>query len=424
MENRQATVSFFGHFGSGNVGNESTLLAILYHLRSLLPEASFRCICTGPATAARIHNITAVPIRRPLIDDWRPRSRVARWFRSLFIGIPNELYGWIEAFKTLKGAGALIIPGTGLLTDAYGRLEWGPYFLFKWLVVAKLRGCKVLFVSVGAGPLYGRLSKLLVKASLTLADFRSYRDVSSMLYLKSLGFVRKQDKIYPDLAFSLPFASHRSRKNTARTVVGLGLMTYAGKYSVENPSMTTYRNYLNNLVSFVQWLLENEYEVKLLTIDVTDRPTADEFKRLLKERLVTYDPARIVDVAVSSVEGLVSQFAETDLVVATRFHNVLLALLCDKPVISISFHHKCSSLMSQMELSEYSQDIKDLSVDKLIEQLCQLQQNADCVKRIIREKVAACRHALDEQYRIIFRDICPDREAPTGATQQTPTPVS
>jgi hypothetical protein len=32
---------------------------------------------------------------------------------------------------------------------------------------------------------------------------------------------------------------------------------------------------------------------------------------------------------VSSVEGLLSQIATTDIVVATRFHGVLLALLCE-----------------------------------------------------------------------------------------------
>jgi polysaccharide pyruvyl transferase WcaK-like protein len=40
--------------------------------------------------------------------------------------------------------------------------------------------------------------------------------------------------------------------------------------------------------------------------------------------------------------------AATDIVVATRFHNVIMALLLNKPVIAISFH-KCASLMSQMD---------------------------------------------------------------------------
>ena len=90
---------------------------------------------------------------------------------------------------------------------------------------------------------------------------------------------------------------------------------------------------------------------------------------------------------------------------ATRFHNVLLALLCNKPVISISFHHKCNSLMSAMGLSEYCLDINDLKADKLIEKFCDLEINANKVKPLIREKAREFRETLDEQYKLIFNDI-------------------
>ena len=93
---------------------------------------------------------------------------------------------------------------------------------------------------------------------------------------------------------------------------------------------------------------------------------------------------------------------------ATRFHNVLHALLLNKPVIAISFHHKCSSLMSQMGLAEYCQDINGLNADGLIGLFCQLEKNSERLRSMIREKVEGCRIALDEQYRIIFREICPD----------------
>jgi len=114
---------------------------------------------------------------------------------------------------------------------------------------------------------------------------------------------------------------------------------------------------------------------------------------------------RIIDEPVTSVEDLLKELASTDLVLATRFHNVLSALLLNKPVIAISFHHKCASLMSQMGLSEYCQDINSLSAGRLIKQFSQLQRDNGCIKRIIRERVEACRDALEEQYTIIFREI-------------------
>jgi polysaccharide pyruvyl transferase WcaK-like protein len=121
--------------------------------------------------------------------------------------------------------------------------------------------------------------------------------------------------------------------------------------------------------------------------------------------LGVYDEARILDDSILSLEDLLAQLAATDFVVATRFHNVLLALALNKPVICISFHQKCASLMQSMGLQEYWQDIKELNAEKLIEQFCQLQKNAGSLKHLIREKVAGCRKALDEQYSLIFQDL-------------------
>jgi polysaccharide pyruvyl transferase WcaK-like protein len=308
---------------------------------------------------------------------------------------------------TLKGTDVLIIPGTGLLTDAYCLKSWGPYSMFKWSLIAKLRGCKLLFVSVGAGPIYGRLGRFLVKTALALADFRSYRDTSTLRYLESIGCLSSNARVYPDLAFSLPESviAHEDVKSRPRSVVGLGLMEYAGRYSVERPSAAIYRNYLESLVILVRWLLAREYDVRLLIGDVGDRPVTQEFKCLLKERLLVYDAGRIIDEPVDSVEQLLSQLAGTDLVVATRFHNVLLALLSNKPVISISFHHKCASLMSEMGLSEYCHDINCLDAGRLIEQFQDVERNAEKLKPLIRQKVEQSRKALDEQYSLIFKHV-------------------
>jgi polysaccharide pyruvyl transferase WcaK-like protein len=412
---RARTITFFGHFGGGNFGNESTLLAIVHHLRLLAPGTYFSCICTGPETVAADYNITAIASRDAVVKPWALRSPLARLTRKLLVGIPSELYRWLKGFSTLWRTDALVVPGTGLLTDAYTLIHWGPYDMFRWSVTAKLCGCKLFFVSVGAGPIYSRVGRFFVKAALSLADFRSYRDASTKRYLTSIGFLTDHDRVCPDLAFSLPTTAirHGLDRTRGRPVVGLGLMEYAGKYSVERPTSARYSAYLESLVEFVKWLLAHEYNVRLLIGDLVDTPVAQAFRSLLKERSVMHKEERIIDEPVASVENLLSQLAATDVVVATRFHNVLLSLLLNRPVIAISFHHKCSSLMSQMGLSEYCQDINGLSAATLIEQFCQLQQNAGCIKRMIGEKVAACQNALDEQYRIICRDICPNRqEAP------------
>ncbi len=398
-------IAFFGHFGVVNFGNESSLKAVLGHLRRVVPNAEFNCICSDPSTVAMTYDIAAVSSR----GEFRMlRSPLARLAHKLVVGVPSEPWRWVKSIRTLWGTDALVVPGTGLLTDAVSLYNWGPYDLFRWSIAARLCRCKILFVSVGAGPLYSRAGRFFVKTALSLADFRSYRDESSLRYLEGIGFRAGNDPVYPDLAFSLPESMvPRSHDGEGRRpVVGLGLMEYAGRISVERPTTTVYSAYLEALVEFTEWLFAHEYDVRLLIGDRVDTHVTHEFKSLLKKRSVMYGEERIIDEPIASVDDLLKQLATTDVVVATRFHNVLLALLLNKPVIAISFHHKCASLMSQMGLSEYCQDINRLSSVRLTEQFSQLCQSSDGVKRMIREKVRACRDALDEQYAVILSEIC------------------
>src|SRR5262249_47070961 len=136
----------------------------------------------------RAHQIEAIPIAERFAKSWVPKNPLTRVLRKVCIGIPSELYGWIKSLVVLRRIDMLIVPGTGLLTDAYGLRAWGPYNLLHWSLMAKICRCKLLFVSVGAGPVYGALGRCFVKWTLSLADFRSYRETSTRQYLKSIGF--------------------------------------------------------------------------------------------------------------------------------------------------------------------------------------------------------------------------------------------
>jgi polysaccharide pyruvyl transferase WcaK-like protein len=406
-ERKSKKIAFLGHFDSTNFGNESSLQAILYHLRRVQPDAKVTCICTGPKATAATYHIEAIPIAETSVKSCAPRNPVVRVIRKVCIGLPSEAYRWFKCFMTLRRIDMLIIPGTGLLTDAYGLFGWGPYNLLKWSLIAKVCRCKLLFVSIGAGPIYGMLGRCFVRAMLSLADFRSYRDNSTVQYLEGIGFRADNDPVYPDLVFSLPETAipHQGTKKSCRPVVGLGLMEYAGKYSIARPTDMIYIAYLENLVTVVGWLLARGYDIRLLSGDVGDISARHKFRDLLRERLSVSNDEHIIDEPIGSVEDLLSQIVATDIVVATRFHNVLLSLLCNKPVISISFHHKCDSLMSAMGLSEYCLDINDLKADSLIEKFCDLERNANKLKPLIGERAREFREALDKQYKLIFNDM-------------------
>jgi polysaccharide pyruvyl transferase WcaK-like protein len=84
-------------------------------------------------------------------------------------------------------------------------------------------------------------------------------------------------------------------------------------------------------------------------------------------------------------------------------------MLCEKPVIAISFHHKCESLMRTVGLSDYCLDLKGLQPRALIEKFCDLERAADNLQIMLRKKTAEYRKELDEQYSYIFDELSADR---------------
>ena len=415
---RPTKISFFGNFGSTNFGNEATLLAIVSRFRLRFPTCEFCCICSFPENVAATLGIEAVPHTVRSVRIWDRQVPLGTRLRTAFRGLSEEHREYVRAWRTLKGTDVFIIPGTGLLTDAFALSGWGPYGVFKWSVVARLRRCRVLFVSVGAGPVRSASGRFLLKSALALAGYRSYRDEPSKEVVESLGLGTRDDRIYPDLVFGLsPAMQQTAVDRERRPVVGVGLMEYAWKYSAANPIRGTYERYLGSLAVFVRWLLDHDYDVRLLLGD-SDTLVVDDFRAALK-RLAPNTAERVTYRAANSVHDLLSQLGATDLVVATRFHNVLMSLLLNKPVIAVTFHHKCSSLMNEMGLSEYCHDINQMNADTLIEQFQALVRNADRVKQLIPPRVESSNRALEEQYELIFGELVDQPRALDAATAAT-----
>ena len=138
------------------------------------------------------------------------------------------------------------------------------------------------------------------------------------------------------------------------------------------------------------------------------KPAADSADALaasarIDQLLARFGQGQIIDEPVSSVERLIAQLAEADLVVGTRFHNILLAMMLNKPVIALSYHEKIASLMAGMGMADYCQNVDELDVDVLVERFLELEKNAGIVKTAMERKVEHHRKALDEQYARIFR---------------------
>lgn len=397
---RPTRIAFYGNFGAGNLGNEVTLQTAIEQTRRRIPHAQLLCICTNPDDVRARHGIRAISSTAPRASLPPARGVAAKILRGLFRRVPGELRHAIECLKVIRRCDLLIVAGTGIVTDhGCGPMSW-PYDMLKLSLLATLCRAKVLFLSVGVGPIHHALGRWLIKGSLRLASYRSYRDEWSKRCVQGIGFDARADAVYPDLVFGLSRAV-LSRKTTPRRqmIVGLGLKDYSGP--IDGAQADSYREYLDGMVDFVLQLQSRGYIVRLLIGDVAyDTSVREDFVLTLQSR-DALAPLPLCE-PVPTVEELLRQLDETDVVISPRFHNLVLALMLEKPVIALCDLPKVDALLRDLGLARYCLPLETLRTADLLARFDQLQGEAGSLKAYISGQAEKYRKALDEQYAAVF----------------------
>jgi polysaccharide pyruvyl transferase WcaK-like protein len=271
--------------------------------------------------------------------------------------------------------------------------------VLSWCLLGRLMGVRIIFASVGAGPIRHPVSRWLMKAAARAAHYRSYRDAVSKEFMASIGFDARRDPIYPDIAFRLPApaAPRPDASDDRQLTVGIGVMAYFGWRNDAGRGAAIYAAYLQKMTSYVIWLLDRGHRVRILMGDQADRRAVDDLFRAARasrpeavDQLMVFTPAL-------TLHDVMQQMADTDLVVATRYHNVICALRVGKPTISIGYSNKNDSLLAEMGLANYCQSIEQLDVARLQAQTLQLIADRPALEDQVGRTVARFERRLREQ---------------------------
>ena len=393
-------IAFWGNFGTQNFGNECTLAAIVQNVRRRLPDAELACVCVVPADTAGRHHIEAIPMWEQS-DGAHPADTPG--FARILHGILQQADGWRRALRECRRLDALIIPGTGVLNDVHQGLLGFPYQLFKWVLATRLRGGKVFIVSIGVESITHPLARFFVRSALQLAQHRSFRDSRSVDLIRSVGF-HGASSVFPDLAFSLPPPAP-DRGSTGR-VVAVGVYHFLSRGRDGGAASAAYEQYVDRISSFILWLIEHAHTVRLIIGDMSyDMGVRADVRARLQERGLDLAVPALIDEPASSFEQIMEQLRAVDIVIASRFHNILLAMFLGKPVVSLSYEGKIEALMRDMGVGEYCQRLEELDLDRLFAQFTQIEQNAPVVRRTILERARVHREELDRQYELIVTSL-------------------
>jgi len=305
-------------------------------------------------------------------------------------------------------------------------LGW-PHDILSWFLLGRLMGVKIILVSIGAGPIRHPVSRRLMKAAARAAHYRSYRDTISKAFMESIGFDAGNDRIYPDIAFRLP-APPSTRPHEAEgqpLTIGVGVMAYCGWRNDASRGAQIYSAYLGKMTDFVVWLLDRGHTVRLLMGDQADRRAVDDLVAAVGSRRPESTADSIRFAPAQTLHHVMQQMADTDLVVATRYHNVVCALRMGKPTISIGYAVKNDALLAAMGLADYCQSIERLDVALLETQTTRLISERAALEARIRRAGAGFESSLREQEDLLASLIVGEAGVvPTATSLDAPDPVT
>ncbi|MBI3895529.1 MAG: polysaccharide pyruvyl transferase family protein [Acidobacteria bacterium] len=330
--------------------------------------------------------------------------RICRTFGS----VPVELRHWVFAFRLVRRLDMLVVAGSGQLNDQWGGPWWLPYALFKWALAARLMHTPFVFLSVGASCRVTKLSTLFfLRTALALASYRSYRTEQSKQFVTAFRSTH-QDKVVPDLAFSLPPPKQAAPFLPSPSqfgIVGVAPTAYQHPHYLSASDESVYNNYLHLLAQFVSSLVRTGYTVVLFYSARQDRKIVDGLYSLLGADLSPHLPQCLARPLLGSFQDLRAQIETFDYVVASRLHAILLSHLARKPVVAISPDPKVDAHMNDLGQRSYCLDIHDLELNALTHTFDSLQAHRRQIQDHLQGLLPRYRQALQLQYDHVFGGV-------------------
>ncbi|MFF1823039.1 polysaccharide pyruvyl transferase family protein [Kribbella sp. NPDC058245] len=380
-------IGLFGRLGSGNIGNDATLEAVLAYLKAERPDAELDSLCSGPERVTERYGVPAAQLG--WLDGSGPVTgptpvRLALTLARLVLG--SVIDTW-QIANWVRRHDVVIVPGMGVLESTLPQRPWElPWGQFVMSLAGKVFRVKVAFVSVGANVVRQRATGWLLTKSAKLAYYRSFRDEQSLGAAQKMRMAGPSDHVFPDLVFALP-----SPPVPTGDSIGVGVMAYSGGTEDRADAERIQESYTAEMTRFVERLLADGRSIRLLIGDEADEAVA-------LDVLARVQSARVVYESFTSADELMNQLGTVDTVVGTRFHTVLFGLKLGKPTIAIGYGRKHLALMEQLGVEEWFQDIRALDADRLYTQFVALQGERDQVVSTIDQRLQVIRDRLDEQF--------------------------
>ncbi len=277
-----------GYYGFGNAGDELILASLIGRFKRESPDVSITVLSKAPEQTRHDFGVGAV-------DRWHP-------------------WAWIVPFLAAK---RFVLGGGGLLQETSG--PWNHLYYLALLVVAKLFGCRTEVIAIGVDPIERSFNRFWTRWVLHhWTDDISVRDEESRQALEDAG-VERAIAVQPDPVSEL--AVDRSIPRTNRIAVALS-PAVAGTGRIHEVAGLCNR-ITERWGCAIDFLVFFPPEDEAMTRHIAGETSA------ANEVRVWQNP-----------RDFLSWLPAYSLVVASRFHALVLAAACDIPFVGFGGQKK------------------------------------------------------------------------------------
>ena len=338
-----------GNYGAANTGDEAMLAGLL------------------DAVSADEPLVLYVVSKRTIAPPWATSSRVS-WIRP-----------WpLTALAALWGARGLAMGGGTHFHDDYRhprllRHWWYLSRIVALSAAATLRRKKVVWLSVGVGPLDHPITRALCRAALSFCDQVSVRDRQSLREVQAL---RPSARVVGSFDLAALMRRPAPARSAGRQRLGMSLIDTS---SIRGGSASREALFRNGVAEGLRRVLDAcpTLDVSIIVLRGGHREDDVDVSRDVYERLVMSHPGRVTFVDYEdSPRAMFEHVAACDFMFGARYHASILAYLARVPQLVIAYHRKCSDFCEHVGLPAAARlELPDVTATSVCERVLALVEN-------------------------------------------------
>ncbi|RYG71234.1 glycosyltransferase [Lentibacillus lipolyticus] len=334
-------IGIVGNYGNNNQGDEAILEGILLQLEAThhVRRDEIIVFSNQPEQTAEKYGVQSVKLYYKNKNSVTTMLGTMRKNRSV-----------------IRKLDLLLIGGGGIFMDLYGR-EAFLFGMYGWL--AKLSGTPVVLYGVGAGPILTKIGKTILRSLAHLAKLVTVRDPKSKKLLESIG-VKSAIHVIGDPAFQVRQPAETKRE-TDGLQIGVTAVPYHHRSYWPEEDMVKYDDYVMGMARNLDTMLAENPEA-IVNFFATKYPQDLRVAEAIRDKMAYSGRVTMQEQSMSHQE-ITAYASEQDIVIGTRLHSLILALVSHTPVIAVSYHHKVQDFMDMVDCDEYTVPISNLNAD-------------------------------------------------------------